>query len=63
MINTRDRHYLTDGKTGGYPTLQFIYWQYLQSASQVGVPNNQFTYQKIYLFNALGDRITNTKIL
>jgi hypothetical protein len=56
MINTRDRHYLTDGKTGGYPTLQFIYWQYLQSASQVGVPDNQFTYQKMIDYvNGLGD--------
>lgn len=56
MINTRDRLYITDGKTGGYPTLQFIYWQYLQSASQVGVPNNQFTYQKMIDYvNGLGD--------
>ena len=56
MINTRDRHYLTDGKTGGYPTLQYIYWQYLQSASVVGVPNNQFTYQKMIDYvNGLGD--------
>jgi len=56
MINTRDRHFITDGKTGGYPTLQYIYWQYLQSASVVGVPNNQFTYQKMIDYvNGLGD--------
>jgi len=56
MINTRDRQFITDGKTGGYATLQFIYWRYLQSGLQLGVPNNQFTYQKMIDYvNGLGD--------
>jgi len=56
MINTRDRQFITDGKTGGYPTLQYIYWQYLQSASVAGVPDNQFTYQKMIKYvEGLGD--------
>ncbi len=29
MINVRDRLFITDGKTGGYPKLQSIFWQYL----------------------------------
>ena len=35
MINTRDRMYSTDGKTGGYLTLQSIFWKYLQSEQTV----------------------------
>jgi len=47
MINTRNRQYITDGKTGGYPTLQSIFWKYLESEQTVGLPNNKYTYQKL----------------
>ena len=47
MINTRNRQYITDGKTGGYPTLQSIFWKYLESEQTVGIPNNKYTYQKL----------------
>jgi hypothetical protein len=30
-INVRNRLTITDGKTSGYPTLQSIYWRYLES--------------------------------
>lgn len=47
MINVRNRQYITDGKTGGYPTLQSIFWKYLESEETVGIPNNKYTYQKL----------------
>jgi hypothetical protein len=47
MINTRNRQYITDGKTGGYPNLQSIFWKYIESEQTVGIPNNQYTYQKL----------------
>jgi len=47
MINTRNRLYITDGKTGGYPTLQSIFWKYIESEQTVGLPNNKYTYQKL----------------
>jgi hypothetical protein len=47
MINTRNRQYITDGKTGGYPTLQSIWWAYIQQEQTIGVPNNMYTYQKL----------------
>lgn len=47
MINVRNRQYITDGKTGGYPTLQSIFWKYLESEQTVGIPNNKYTYQKL----------------
>lgn len=47
MVNTRNRQYISDGKTGGYPTLQSIFWKYLQSEQTVGIPNNKYTYQKL----------------
>jgi hypothetical protein len=47
MVNTRNRLYITDGKTGGYPTLQSIWWKYIQSEQTVGLPNNKYTYQKL----------------
>jgi hypothetical protein len=47
MINTRNRQFITDGKTGGYPTLQSIFWKYLESEQTVGLPNNKYTYQKM----------------
>jgi hypothetical protein len=47
MINVRNRQYITDGKTGGYPTLQSIFWKYIESEDTVGLPNNKYTYQKL----------------
>ena len=47
MINVRNRQYITDGKTGGYPTLQSIFWKYIESEATVGIPTNQYTYQKL----------------
>ena len=47
MINVRNRQYISDGKTGGYPTLQSIFWKYIESESTVGIPNNKYTYQKL----------------
>jgi hypothetical protein len=47
MINVRNRQYITDGKTGGYPTLQSVWWKYLESEQTVGLPNNKYTYQKL----------------
>lgn len=47
MINVRNRMYITDGKTGGYPTLQSIFWKYIESKNTVGIPNNEYTYQKL----------------
>jgi len=46
-INIRDRWYSTDGKTGGYPTLLNIFYNYLLSEQNVGIPNDDFTYQKL----------------
>lgn len=37
MINVRNRQFITDGKTGGYPTLSSIYWNYLESQQLIGV--------------------------
>lgn len=47
MINVRNRQYISDGKTGGYPTLQSIWWKYIESEQTVGVPNNKYTYRKL----------------
>ena len=47
MINTRNRQFITDGKTGGYPTLQSIWWKYIQQLQLNGTVNNQYTYQKL----------------
>ena len=56
MINVRNRQFITDGKTGGYPTLSSIYWKYLESEKLIGVQNDNFNYQPIidYL-NGMGD--------
>ncbi|MFN9900009.1 MAG: hypothetical protein ACK55Z_14710, partial [bacterium] len=50
MINVRNRQTINDGKGGGYPTLQQIYWNYLQSDQTVNIPSNQYTYQKMIDF-------------
>lgn len=55
MINTRNRMFITDGKTGGYPTLQSVFWKYLESEQTVGIPTNKYTYQKLIEYvDALG---------
>ena len=55
MINVRNRQFITDGKTGGYPTLQSIYWKYLESQQLIGVKNDNFTYQTMIDYvNGLG---------
>jgi hypothetical protein len=43
-INVRNRQFSSNGKTGGYPTLESIYWRYLESLETVNIPNNNFTY-------------------
>lgn len=43
-INVRNRQFSSNGKTGGYPTLESIYWRYLESLQTVNIPNNNFTY-------------------
>jgi hypothetical protein len=56
MINVRDRQYVTNGKTGGYPTLEYIYWKYLKSGEGNNAPNTDYTYQKmIDYIGGLGD--------
>ena len=56
FINVRNRWTISDGKTSGYPTLQSVFWRYLQSEETVGLPNNKFTYQKMIDFTlGLGD--------
>lgn len=56
MINVRNRQFISDGKTGGYPTLQSIFWKYLESDLYVNIPNDEFTYQKMIDYvNGLGD--------
>ena len=55
MINVRNRQ-TQSSKTGGYPTLQSIYWKYLTSEETVNIPSNQYTYQKMIDFtNGIGD--------
>ena len=56
LINVRNRLYINDGKTGGYPALQSIFWKYLQSETAMNIPSNNFTYQKMIDFTlGLGD--------
>ena len=56
MINVRNRQFITDGKTGGYPTLQSIYWRYLESEQAINIPNDNFTYQTMIDYvHGLGD--------
>jgi len=46
-INARNRWYSNDGKTSGYPELLNIYYNYLLSEQNVGIPNDNLTYQKL----------------
>ena len=56
MINVRNRQFITDGKTGGYPTLQSIYWKYLESEQAINIPNDNFTYKTMIDYvNGIGD--------
>jgi len=56
LINVRNRQTIFDGKTGGYPSLQSIYWRYLKSDETVNIPSNKFTYQKMIDFTlGIGD--------
>jgi hypothetical protein len=55
MINVRNRQISSDGKTSGYPTLQSLFWKYLTMYQDVGIQNNNFTYQNmINYINGLG---------
>ena len=47
MINVRNRQYVSDGKTGGYPTLDSVYWKYLESYDYINVENNNFNYRNM----------------
>jgi hypothetical protein len=56
MINVRNRQFSSNGKTGGYPTLESIYWKYLESGQAINVPNNNFTYKTMMEYvNGIGD--------
>jgi hypothetical protein len=56
MINVRDRQYITNGKTGGYPTLESVYWKYLKSINFEEIPDSLFTYQKMINYvKGIGD--------
>lgn len=56
LINVRNRQTIFDGKTGGYPALQSIFWKYIQTDQTLNIPNNKFTYQKMIDFTlGLGD--------
>lgn len=60
IINVRNRQFITDGKTGGYPTLQSIYWKYLESRALAGIENDNFTYQTMIDYvNGLGNYWVN----
>jgi hypothetical protein len=55
-INVRNRQFATDGGTGGYPTLQSIYWKYLESETDQGIQNDNFTYKTMIEYvNGMGD--------
>jgi hypothetical protein len=55
-INVRNRQFISDGKTGGYPTLQSIYFNYLNSQQNINIPNDNFTYKTMIDYvNGLGD--------
>lgn len=56
MINVKNRQFSSDGKTSGYPTLQSLYWKYLQSEQAIGIPNDNFTYESMTDYvNGIGD--------
>jgi hypothetical protein len=56
MINVRHRQNSSDGKTGGYPTLQNIYYKYLTMFNDIGIENNNFSYSAMTKYiNGIGD--------
>jgi|LakMenEpi03Aug12_release.lakeMendotaPanAssembly.Ray.scaffolds.fasta_scaffold08467_12 hypothetical protein len=56
MINVRDRQFITNGKTGGYPTLESIYWRYLRANDIPNIPNANYSYQNMIDYvQGLGD--------
>jgi len=56
MINVRNRQISSDGKTGGYPFLQNIFYSYLESEEDVNITNNGFSYAKMIEYvNGIGD--------
>ena len=55
-INVRNRQFSSNGKTGGYPTLESIYWKYIQSEEFAEIPNNNFKYDNMIEYvNGMGD--------
>jgi hypothetical protein len=55
-INVRNRLFSSNGKTGGYPTLESIYWRYIQSEELADIPNNNFKYENMIEYvNGMGD--------
>ena len=55
-INVKNRQTIDDGHGGGYPTLQMVYLDYLDSKAVCGIPNNQYTYEKMLEFvDDIGD--------
>ena len=55
-INVRNRLYASNGKTGGYPTLESIFWKYLQSQETINIPNNNFSYETMLEYvQGIGD--------
>jgi hypothetical protein len=60
MINVRNRWYTTDGKSSGYPTLQLVFWNYLQSLENAGIDISHYTYQKMIDYTiGIGDYWTS----
>ena len=56
MINVRNRQISSDGKTGGYPFLQNIFYMYLESLENVGIENDGFSYSKMVDYiNGIGN--------
>ena len=49
-INVKNRQTIDDGHGGGYPTLQMVYLDYLNSSNVCGIPNNKYTYEKMLKF-------------
>lgn len=50
-INVRNRQFF-----GSYPTLESIYWRYLESESIAGISNNNFSYQNMMEYvQGMGD--------
>ena len=55
-INVRNRQFASDGGTMGYPTLQSIYWKYLESEKNAGIKNDNFNYDTMMEYvNGIGD--------